>query len=133
MDPKKQKFDAYRKTDVTTASKETLLLMLYAGAIRFLKGAIAAAETNVLAEKNRLVTKTQNIISELRATLNFEAGKDIAIRLETLYGFIASQLIKATANRTVEPLKESLEILNTLNSAWEEAVASLKKEQATKS
>jgi flagellar secretion chaperone FliS len=132
MDPKKQKFETYRKTEVLTANRETLLLMMYAGAIRFLKGAITAAEKNDLPEKNRLVMRTQQIISELRATLNFEAGKDIALRLETLYGFITRQLMQATSDKTVEPLKESLEILNTLHTAWEEAIASLKKEQTNK-
>ena len=128
--PHRGRIDTYRKTDITTANRETILLMMYAGGIRFLKQAMQAAENNDLAEKNRLVGKAQQVVSELRATLNFEVGGQIASRLETLYHFITERLMTATAEKTIEPLREALEILLTLNSAWEEAIASIRKEKS---
>src|ERR1035437_6940818 len=97
--PEKQKkiaqgrIEAYGKTDVMTANKETILLMMYAGGLRFLRQAIEAGNKNDLAEKNRMVGKTQQIISELRATLNYDIGGDIAAHLEMLYDFITQRLI----------------------------------------
>lgn len=125
----KNPVDAYRRTDVMTANRETILLMMYAGAIRFLKQAIAAAEKNDVTEKARMVSKTQDIVNELRATLNFEVGGDIARNLEMLYGFITDRLMQANIEKKIEYLHEALGILVTLNDAWEGAVANLRKEK----
>jgi flagellar biosynthetic protein FliS len=65
---------AYRRTEVLTANRETILLMMYAGAIRFLKGAIEAGEKGDTAERNRLVSRVQTIVGELRATLDAHDG-----------------------------------------------------------
>ena len=121
--------EAYRKTDVMTANRETILLMMYAGAIRFLKAAIEASDTNNLPEKSKMIDKTQGIILELRSTLNFDVGGDIARSLELLYAFISQRLIQASSPGIVDPLKEALAILVTLNEGWEQAIANLRKEK----
>lgn len=121
---------AYQKTSVLTASRESILLMLYAGAIRFLKQAIEAADRNDLAEKGRLLSRAQDIICELRATLNFEAGGEIAKNLDMLYDFIMQRLIQAAMEKKVDVLKEALSVLETLYAGWEEAIASIRKDKA---
>lgn len=128
MNPK-NKADAYRRTDVMTANRETILLMMYAGAIRALKKAIESVETNNRLEKAKQLSRTQEIINELRANLNFEISQDIAKNLDMLYDFITQRLMKGNLDNDVKPLQEALGILQTLNSAWEEAIASLKKEK----
>jgi len=120
---------AYRKTDIMTANKETILLMMYAGALRFLKQGIEAAENNNIEEKARMVGKTQEIITELRSTLNFEAGGELANQLEALYIFIGQRLAHGLVEGKTEYLREALKLLNTLNDAWEQAAESLKKER----
>lgn len=130
-----KKFETYRRTGVLTANRETILLMMYAGALRFLKGAIEAAEKKDIATKNRLITRTQQIVNELRSTLNFDASKEIATHLDMLYGFITQRLIQANAEKdssekALSSLNEALGILNTLNSAWEEAVAQIRKDKS---
>lgn len=118
---------AYRRTEVLTANRETILLMMYAGAIRFLKGAIEAGEKGDTAERNRLVSRVQTIVGELRATLDFKVGGDIARNLERLYAYVTNRLMTGTLEQSLDPLREALNILETLNTAWEEAVASLRK------
>lgn len=122
--------EAYRKTDIMTANRETILLMMYGGAIRFIKAAIDASEKKNIEEKCRMIGKVQGIITELRSTLNFEVGGEIAHTLENLYGFISQRLILATSAETTDPLKEALGIITTLNEGWEAAVESLRKERA---
>ncbi len=131
MKETKKLFETYRKTDVFTANRETILLMMYAGALRFLKQAIQAAEEGNLSEKGKWIGKTQEIVNELRSTLNFEAGADIAHSLEALYVFVSDRLLMGGSNRDVKPLKEALGVLTTLNSAWEEAIAQIKKTAET--
>ena len=119
-------FESYRKTDVLTANRETILLMMYAGAMRFIRQAKEAPE---VLERTRLVGKAQEIISELRSTLNFEAGKEIATQLDALYGFILMRLSQGCIERKDAPLDEALTILGTLNEAWEQAVSAVRKEK----
>lgn len=124
--------DTYRKAEVVTAKREQLLLMLYAGAIRFLKGAINASEQGNTAERTRLMGKVQEIVNELRSTLNFEAEKEIAQNLDELYLFITHRLVDANIQKKDQPLHEALKILDTLNSAWKEAISTLHESEVTK-
>lgn len=121
--------ETYHKTDVMTANRETILLMMYAGAIRFLKKAIEANDTNRIEEKGRYIVKTQEIVSELRATLDFEVGGEIANNLDTLYDFVTQRLLGGNLNRDTQQLREALNVLVTLKGTWEEAIQSLKNEK----
>jgi len=123
---KKDIIDTYRRTDVMTANRETILLMLYAGAIRFLKRAIEATEQNDMNTKGKSITRVLQIVNELQATLDPKQSEQIAQSLESLYGFIQARLLDSNTDRSTKPLKEALDILETLNSAWEEAVEGLK-------
>jgi len=125
----KNPLENYRKTDLMTANRETILLMMYGGAMRFLKQAIEAGDAQDYILMNRMVTKTQEIVNELRSTLNFEVGGDIAKHLESLYAFITERLLQGCLDRQTKPLTEALGIIQTLNEAWEQAIASLKKER----
>ena len=77
---------AYRETSVLTASPEQLVVMLYDGAIRFLRQAeVAMLETSWLQASEKL-SRAEAIIDELLATLNMDAG-EIAERLQSIYVF----------------------------------------------
>jgi flagellar protein FliS len=118
----------YKNTEVLTANKEAILLLLYEGGVRFLKQAIQACEKKDISEKSRLIGRVQDIVNELRATLNHKEGGDLAASLESLYDFITERLIDATKENSVEKLNEALKILLTLHEAWQQAIASLKTE-----
>lgn len=120
----------YRKTDIMTASKETILLMMYAGAIRFLKQAQDFAEKNNNPERNRFIMRAQDIINELRSTLNFELGGEISQNLDSLYAYITKKLSEAMLENKNEHIGETISILNTLNEGWEQAAEQQKKERA---
>lgn len=126
----KKPYDIYRKTNVMTASRETILLMMYEGAIRFLRQGITALETGNLAEMSKGVSRTQEIIGELRSTLNFEVGGDIAKSLEQLYVFITQKLIQGSLEKSIAPLNEALGVLENLHTTWDQAIQQLKKERA---
>ncbi len=131
MDPKRKiGTGVYRQNEVMTANKETVLLMLYAGAVRFLKQAIEALNEKRTADKSKYILKTHDIVAELRAGLKRDGG-EISVNLDRLYDFVIDRLVQGNMNNAVEPLNEALGVLTTLNDAWEQAVASLKKEKAT--
>jgi flagellar protein FliS len=126
MQKQKSPFGAYTKTGVITASREKILMMLYDGAIRFLKMAIAANDSKNLSEKNLYIGKTMDIVNELRASLNHKEGQDVAANLEGLYEFIQDRLLKGSIANEPNSLNEALGILNTLRTAWDDAIQSLK-------
>ena len=56
-------YSQYQKTQVTTASREKVLLMLYEGAIRFTKHAHSAMKQGKIAEKGKYISKATAILS----------------------------------------------------------------------
>ena len=115
-------YSQYQKTQVTTASREKVLLMLYEGAIRFTKQAIAAMKQGKIAEKGKYISKATAILSELMATLDFKAGGQLAMDLENLYVFMIDRLIEGNIKNDVECLVSVEQLLMTLFDAWKDVV-----------
>lgn len=116
----------YKKTQVISASREQILLMLYEGAIKFTKLAIKAAEEKKIAERCVNIGRAYDIIMELNNTLDHKIGGEIAANLERLYMFITDQYTKSNLSGDPEPLRIALKILENLYSGWQEAVEKLK-------
>lgn len=112
----------YQKTQVTTASREKILLMLYEGAIRFTKQAHTAMREKKVAEKGKYISKATAILSELMATLDFKVGGQLAVDLENLYIFMIDKLIEGNIQNNPECLEVVDRLLNTLYSAWKDVV-----------
>lgn len=119
-------FGIYKKTSVETASKEKILLMLYEAAIKNCKKAMESIEKNNAARKGEYIARMQDIVIELNSSLDFEVGGEVAQELSALYDFILHASSQANMNFDSRPLKDSLDILNTLYDGWKQAVASLK-------
>lgn len=115
-------YKAYQKTQVTTASREKVLLMLYEGAIRFVKHAEAAMIDKKIAEKGKNISKATAILSELMATLDFKVGGQLAVDLENLYVFMIDKLIEGNIKNDVECLRVVESLLRTLHVAWQDVV-----------
>jgi flagellar secretion chaperone FliS len=115
-------YKAYQKTQITTASREKVLLMLYEGAIRFVKHAEVAMLDKKIAEKGKQISKATAIISELMATLDFKVGGQLAVDLENLYVFMIDKLIEGNINNDVECLRTVEQLLRTLYTAWQDVV-----------
>lgn len=126
-------FQAYKKTSVTSASREKLLLMLYEGAIKFTKLAIVAAEEKKIADRGQYIGRVYDIILELNNTLDHRVGDgSVAKNLEQLYMFITDQLTQANITGDPKYLKDALKILETLYDGWVKAVEQIKKENTEK-
>ncbi len=115
-------YKQYQKTQVVTASREKILLMLYEGAIRFTKQARIAMIDKKIAEKGKAISRATAILSELMATLDFKVGGQLAQDLENLYIFMIDKLIEANVNNKPECLDDVEKLLNTLYSAWKDVV-----------
>ncbi len=110
----------YQKVQVTTSDRVKLVVMLYDGAISFLKTAIKYLEKNDMAGKGVYIAKAQDIIDELNNSLNIKEGGEIAVNLRKIYNFLYFYLVKANLSKNKSMIEESISILSTLREAWDE-------------
>ncbi len=116
----------YKQTQMNTAPKEQILLMLYDGAVRFLHQAKAGfAEKNIEKIHNNII-KVQNIITEFESSLDMENGGDFAKNLFGLYEFMSSQLSIANIKKKEESLDIVIKHMTELRDTWREAIKNFK-------
>lgn len=124
-------YQKYKNTSIQSASKEKLLLMLYEGAIRFMKLARKACDENDIAERGLNIGKAYDIILELNNTLDHNVGGEISANLEQLYMFITDQLTQANITGEGKYLDDAIRVTTTLHAGWKEAIEKLKKDEST--
>ena len=112
----------YLETQIKTASREKLLLLLYEGAINFCETAKKAISEEDRETTHTFLVKAQRIVAELICSLKVEHNEEVAKNLASLYGFVYSQLVNANVKRDVESIDNALQILRTLYEAWKEAI-----------
>ena len=108
----------YQQTAIGTQSKGRLIVMLYDGAIKFMKLAIRELEAGNHAAKGQYINRAQDIISELNAVLDMESGGEIAQNLRRLYLFITRRLSEANARRDPQMIREVITLMEELNQSW---------------
>lgn len=109
---------AYQQAAIGTQSKGRLIVMLYDGAIKFLKLAIKELEAENCAAKGRYINRAQDVINELNAVLDTDAGGEIAGNLRRLYLSMGRRLSEANAKRDPQMVREVITLMEELNGSW---------------
>jgi flagellar secretion chaperone FliS len=109
---------AYQDTAVTTQTRGRLIVLLYEGAVKFLKLAISEIEAGNWEAKGRYINRATDIINELNTVLDMEAGGEIAQNLRKLYAFMVRHLGEANIKRDPQMIREVIELLTELNEGW---------------
>jgi len=117
----------YLRTQISTASKEQLLIMFYDGAIRFVVRAKMAIERDDIEDRNYCIQKAHAVISELDATLDHSIGGDISKNLDSLYVYMLHELNTANVKNSIEPLTIVENMLTDLRKTWLQAIDKVKK------
>ena len=112
-------YQKYQQAQTQTASKPKLLIMLYDGAIRFVKAGIEGIEERNYEKANNNLCKAQAIVHELISALNFEFA--IAGDLLVIYEYMLHCLIESNVKKDTELAKEVLEHLMELRESWLQA------------
>ena len=108
----------YKGTKVNTANPAELTLMLYEGAIKFCNIAILGMEQKDYEKVSNNIIKVQNIITELRATLDFKYPT--AQDFDRVYEYIASLLVQANIKKDLELINQSLDQIREMRDLWKE-------------
>ena len=114
---------AYRSNSVMTASPGQLVVMLYDGAVRFLKQAEIALGEGAAVHAGGRIAKAEAVLDELLVTLDLEQGGEIAQRLQAIYVFCKRLLIEARVERDPSKLARTAGLLLELREAFNEVAA----------
>lgn len=109
----------YRQTQLTTVDKGRLIVLLYEGAIKFLREAAEAQKTGDIPAKSNFVNRALDIISELSQSLNMNDGGDIAQNLRRIYQFWTDHLLKAKVVRDSRAMEDVIAMMSSLIEAWQ--------------
>jgi flagellar secretion chaperone FliS len=113
----------YQQTTVTTQNRGRLIVLLYDGAIKFLRQAVANIQAGDFLAKGRNIRKAQDIILELNTVLDMDNGGEIANNLRSLYNFMNRHLTQANLKCDPEMIQDVIRILETLSQSWKTITA----------
>jgi len=122
VNPYSKYIKQYQTNNITTATPEKLMLMLFDGAIQFLQKAKTAIEEKNLPERSTNLESARKIIRELMRTIDLENGNDVSKRLFRLYNRMAMKLIKANVSKKVNLIDEVLEDLVNIRWGFQKAI-----------
>ena len=110
---------------VALASAETrdpheLVKLLFAGLTDRIAASRAALEKGDRLARAVAVTKAQKILYGLRDSLDFEAGGELAINLDSLYEYCLRRLTTAHAREDDEISAEVMDLMVSIRDAWKE-------------
>lgn len=111
---------SYKQNQVDTSSPEELTLMLYGGAITFLKKAKQAISEKNMNKAHQFITRVQDIIDELIITL--DRKYPIATQLLALYDYLKRRLIEANISKDVAILDEVEGFVMEFRDTWKQAI-----------
>jgi flagellar protein FliS len=110
--------EVYKEHAVGTQSRGRLIVMLYEGAIKFMNLAAKEMEAGDYAAKGQHITRAQDIINELNAVLDMDAGGEIAANLRRLYCFMIKRLSEANIKKDPRLVREVIRLMEELSQGW---------------
>jgi len=114
-------YQAYQQNSVMTASPQELTLMLYNGSLKFMKLAKRAMADKKYEEKNTNILKAQNIVQELRITLDLDI--DMSAALAQMYEYMYTRLLDANTKNDPAALEEVETLMTDMRNTWKQAMA----------
>lgn len=112
----------YQTNNITTATPEKLMIMLFDGAVQFLQKAKIAIEEKNIQERSVNIESARKIIRELMRTIDLENGNDVSKSLFRLYNRMAMKLIKANVSKNVALIDEVIEDLSNIRWGFQKAI-----------
>jgi len=110
--------NAYLRTKILTASPVELRLLLFDGAIRFLRHGIEGLVARDFERMYEGVSRTQSIVLELLNALDKKQAPELCERLSGLYTFMYLELVEGHSTRDEARLREVLRLLEFERETW---------------
>lgn len=113
-------YQAYQQNSVSTASPGELTLMLYNGALKFMRLAKKGIEEKNLELKNTNLIKAQKIIQELMVTLNTDI--ELSKSMLSMYDYMNRRLIEANIKNDSEIIEEVEALMTEFRDTWKQVI-----------
>lgn len=110
----------YLINQVMSASPNKLIEMLIEGAIKSIKKAEMAIEDKKIEAANNEIVHAQDIVDELKFSVNKEIEGDIPQQMISTYDVVEQELIQANIHKDKNHLEIALTMLNELLDAWKQ-------------
>lgn len=102
---------------ITSAAPEELVLIMFEGALTFIRQAKESLEAGDDAAAEMRVERVKAIVRELDASLNHDAGGEISVHLAAIYDYVLRRLDESGTD--MQTLTEVGDDLGALAEAWE--------------
>ena len=122
VNPYNKYIKQYQTNNITTATPEKLMIMLFDGALQFLQKAKTAIEEKNLQERSVNIESARKIVRELMRTIDLENGNDVSKSLFRLYNKMAMKLIKANVSRNANLIDEVIEDMTNIRWGFQKAI-----------
>ena len=128
---------SYRKMDLESnvlgADPHQLIVLLFDGAEAALaKAQDGIAAKNVTVKTDALLKAIEIINDGLSASLNLEAGGELAANLRALYDYMVNRLVYANIHQDTAAIAEVQKLLSEISGAWREMGIALKQGASAK-
>lgn len=110
----------YLRNQVMSTSPNKLIEMLIEGAIKSIKKAEMAIEDKKIEAANNEIVHAQDIVDELKFSVNKDIEGDIPQQLISTYDVVEQELIQANIHKDKNHLEIALTMLNELLDAWKQ-------------
>nr|WP_307555858.1 flagellar export chaperone FliS [Paenibacillus sp. V4I5] len=110
----------YQNNQATTATPGELTLLLFNGAIKFIKQTKLALQEKKLDKANEFNLRVQDIISELVITL--DRSYPISEQLLMMYDYMNRRMIESNINKDGSILDEIEDLFAQFRDTWKEAM-----------
>ncbi len=108
------------ETSIMDADPHRLIELLFRGALDSLSAAMGCIERGEIEQRNIHLNKAIQIVGGLRNFLDIEQGGELAQNLDKLYDYIEFRLFKANVHQDSDMVKECIDLLKSMSSAWTE-------------
>jgi flagellar secretion chaperone FliS len=113
-------YQQYRATKVQTAGSVDLVVMLYQGAVKFIRLGIEALERDDSTTAHTNLVRAQDIVVELHGSLNHEDGGQVSRQLASVYDYCFRRLVQANIKKDTDAAREVVGIMRDLGMAWQQ-------------
>ena len=122
VNPYSKYIKQYQTSNITTATPEKLMILLFDGALQFLQKAKTAIAEKNLKERAENIDGARKILRELMRTIDLENGNSVAKSLFKLYNRMTMNLIKANVTRKSELIDIVIEDLTNIRWGFQKAI-----------
>jgi flagellar secretion chaperone FliS len=118
MNGRNQALASYGRVASTESNRLQQVVMLYDGAIKFLRLTARDIEEGDLPAKAEHSSRALDIIGYLHSILDFERGGEVAQSYDQLYAAVTAVVLRASAALDAAEMRRAASLLSPVRDAW---------------